>query len=200
MDNVTQNSAPTFESLWQATLMESRELQKETDRLQKENALYQKELDKKFDRLEKMIERTDKQVFGISNSNGMYSEEYFVDTFRENPVFLGETYDHVLRNLYPDPALAVIYDEYDLVMRNGSTLVIMEIKYKAVLNDVRKMFRKLETYRANYPMFKDYKTYLCLAAFSFAEGVRERAAQEGIVLIHQKGEVYEILNEDVRTW
>jgi len=39
-----------------------------------------------------------------------------------------------------------------------------------------------------------------LAAFSFAEGVRERAAEEGIVLIHQKGETYEILSENLKTW
>jgi len=199
MDNVTQNPAPTFESVM-AGFKEIRELQKKTDLQMQETDRRIQETSSNLDRLEKKIERTNEQVFGISSSNGMYSEEYFVDAFRENPVFLGEKYDYVLCDLYPDPALAAIYDQYDLVLRNGNTLVIMEIKYKGSLNDVRKMFHKLETYRANYPMFKNYKTYLCLAAFCFAKGVRERAEEEGIVLIHQKGEVYEILSENLKTW
>jgi len=49
-------------------------------------------------------------------------------------------------------------------------------------------------------MFKDYKTYLCLASFRFPDIVRERAAEEGIVLIQQRGDKIEIVSENIRTW
>ena len=62
------------------------------------------------------------------------------------------------------------------------------------------MFSKLHTYRANYPMFKDYKVYLCLASFRFPDTVRARAEEEGVVLIQQRGEVIEVISENVKTW
>ncbi|MDR2971776.1 MAG: hypothetical protein LBU83_07620, partial [Bacteroidales bacterium] len=135
---------------------------------------------------------------GISRSNGEFCEEYFVNSYKENPVFMGEKFDRVLENLYPDPA--VIYDEYDLVLRNGSTIVLIEMKYKAGTDDVGKMFSKLHSYRANYPMFDGYKIYLCLASFRFPARVKERAAKEGIVLIQQRGDKIEIISENIRTW
>jgi len=179
---------------------ETDRLQKETDRLQKETALQMKETDKKIDRLEKNIDKTNEQIGGISRSNGEFCEEYFVNCFEENPTFLGEKYDRVLSDLKPDPDLAVINDQYDLILRNGKTVVLIEMKYKAGTDDVGKMFCKLKSYRANYPMFKDYKTYLCLASFSFSKKVRERAEKEGIVLIQQRGEKIEVLTETLKTW
>jgi hypothetical protein len=154
--------------------------------------------DKNFDRLEKMIDKTNQQIGGISRSNGEFCEEYFINSFKENPIFLGEKFDRVLDNLKPEPV--VINDEYDLVLRNGSTVVLIEMKYKAGVDDVGRMFRKLESYRANYPMFKEYKVYLCLASFRFPEMVRNRAAEEGIVLIQQRGDKIEVISKNVRTW
>ena len=78
--------------------------------------------------------------------------------------------------------------------------MLIEMKYKAKVDDVGRMFHKLKTYRANYPMFKDYKTYLCLASFSFSDRVRVRAAEKGIVLIQQQGDVIEVISENLRTW
>jgi hypothetical protein len=74
------------------------------------------------------------------------------------------------------------------------------MKYKAGTDDVGKMFKKLESYRANYPMFKNYKIYLCLASFRFPAIVRKRAAKEGVVLIQQRGEIIEVISEHVKYW
>jgi hypothetical protein len=74
------------------------------------------------------------------------------------------------------------------------------MKYKASTQDVGRMFSKLKTYRANYPMFKDYKIYLCLASFRFTKAVRIKAEKEGIVLIEQRGDKIEVISENIRTW
>jgi len=164
---------------------------KETRRLIKELTKDHKEAIKRMKEQEKMIG-------GISRSNGEFCEEYFINSFKENPTFMDEKYDRVLPYLYPDPA--IIDDEYNLVLRNGKTIVFIEMKYKTGINDVEKMFSKLHSYRTNYLMFKDYKIYLCLASFRFPERVRERAEKERIVLIQQKGEKIEVMSENVRTW
>ena len=155
-------------------------------------------LNEKFFHTEKMIADSNRRIEGISKSNGEFCEEYFINCFKENPTFMEERYDRVLEYLRPDPA--VIDDEYDLVLRNGRSIVLIEMKYKARLNDVGKMFSKLHSYRANYPMFKDYKIYLCLASFRFSKNIREKADEEGVVLIQQKGDKNEVISKNIRTW
>ena len=178
---------------------------KETDRKFKENAKSFKETEKfiketsaSIKRTERMICDANKQIGGISRSNGEFCEEYFINSFKENPTFLGEKFDRVLEYLKPEPA--VVNDEYDLVLRNGSIVVLIEMKYKADIDDVKRMFLKLRSYRANYPMFKDYKVYLCIASFRFRANVRARAAKEGIVLIQQRGDKIEVVSENVKAW
>ena len=85
-------------------------------------------------------------------------------------------------------------------MRNGSTVVLIEMKYKASIEDVGKIFSKLNSYRANYPMFKDYKAYLALASFRFPVKVRQRADEEGVVLIEQRGDKIEVISKKVKAW
>jgi len=192
-----------------AMYAEIAEMQKETDRRFRETDRSFKETDKKFKeterilnekfaRAEQMIENTNKQIGGISRSNGEFCEEYFINSFKENPTFMGEKYERVIDYLKPDPV--VINDEYDLVLRNGSTVVLIEMKYKASIEDVGKMFSKLHSYRANYPMFKDYKAYLALASFRFPAKVRQRADKQGIVLIEQRGEKIEVISKNVKAW
>ncbi|MCL2168029.1 MAG: hypothetical protein FWH59_02755 [Lentimicrobiaceae bacterium] len=198
----------TYESAWkliQENAKGIREMKKEnamrakeTDRQMKETDSMIKELSKKFAHTEKMIENTNKQIGGISRSNGEFCEEYFINSFKENPTFMGEKYERVVDYLKPDPV--VINDEYDLVLRNGSTVVLIEMKYKANIEDVGKMFSKLHSYRANYPMFKEYKAYLALASFRFPAKVRKRADEEGIVLIEQRGDKIEVISENVKAW
>jgi len=167
-------------------------------RTEKAIAETSKTLDEKFDRQEKLFAQTREQIGGISRSNGEFCEEYFINSFKENPIFLGEKFERVLEYHKPEPV--VINDEYDLILRNGSTVVLIEMKYKAGTDDVGKMFSKLHTYRANFPMFKDYKIYLALASFRFPKPVRLKAAEEGIVLIEQRGDKIEVISENVRAW
>jgi hypothetical protein len=178
-----------------------KERQKKEEQFEKERLKREEEHNafmKRMDRLEKIADTQLEQISGISRSNGEFCEEYFVNCFKENPTLFGEKFDRVLENLYADPM--VINDEYDLVLRNGTTTALIEMKYKASTHDVGKMFSKLNSYRANYPMFKDYKIYLCLASFRFPKKVREKAEEEGVVLIEQRGEKIEVISENIRTW
>jgi len=216
MENLTPTNAPTFESVW-ALMQENARQQKENERifnkqLAKNERLFREQVaennrflkdqaaenEKQLKELKMQIQENAKHIGGISASNGEFCEEYFVNTFKINPTFLGEKFDRVLDNLKPDPM--VVNDQYDLVLRNGKTIVLIEMKYKAKVSDVRSMFLKLKSYRANYPMFNNYKIYLCLASFSFRDYVKSCAAKEGVVLIQQRGEKIEIVSEKVRYW
>jgi hypothetical protein len=154
---------------------------------------------KRMDRLDMLADKNLEQIGGISRSNGEFCEEYFINSFKENPTLMGEKYDLVREYLRPFPK-AIIEDEYDLVLQNGTTTALIEMKYKAGKNDVGKMFKKLETFRINFPISEDYKIYLCLASFRFPKVVREKAEKEGVVLIQQRGERIEVISENIKTW
>jgi hypothetical protein len=197
MNNLQQHHAPdSFESI-RAILRETAQLQRENEQQMKEN---DRRLSEKLDRLEKAMDRSNQKIEGISRSNGEFCEEYFINALTENPVLLGQTFDHVLPNFKQAPPYVKIQDEYDLILHNGGIVALIEMKYKANINDVGKMFSKLHSYRENFPMFADYKVYLCLASFSFSEAVRERAEEEGIVLIQQQGDVIEVVTKNLRTF
>jgi hypothetical protein len=63
-----------------------------------------------------------------------------------------------------------------------------------------KLFLITNSYRANFPVFKDYKVYLCLASFRFPKEVREIAEKEGIILIQQRGDRIEVISENIKSW
>jgi hypothetical protein len=182
---------------------ETGRLFKENDRMFLEDRKKMKEdhddFMKRMDRLDMLFAQTREQIGGISRSNGEFCEEYFINSFKENPTLLGEKFDRVIEYIRPFPK-AVIEDEYDLVLQNCTTTALIEMKYKASTNDVGKMFHKLETFRANFPISNNFKIYLCLASFRFPKAVREKAEKEGIVLIQQRGEKIEVLSENIRAW
>jgi len=189
-----QEVPPTWAELRAMMAKDHRRLIKQSDKTDKAID----KLTEKFDRLDKLFAQTREQIGGISRSNGEFCEEYFINSFKENPTLFGERFDRVLE--YHRPLTAVIDDEYDLILRNGTTVAIIEMKYKAGINDVGKMFSKLNSYRANYPADSGYKIYLCLASFRFPTAIRARAADEGIVLIQQRGDKIEVISENIKTW
>jgi len=168
---------------------------KETNRTLKET---NRTFDERFARTEKALDKTHELIGGISRSNGEFCEEYFINSFKANPTLFGERFDYVIPYLKPHPIIT--NDEYDLVLHNGTTTALVEMKYKAKSSDVGKMFSKLHSYRTNFPMFKEYKIYLCLASFRFSKYVRLKAAEKGIVLIEQRGDKIEVISENIRAW
>ena len=122
MNNLTPNTPLTYESLMASIHESNRYL---SEGFAETRQLFA-ETDKKFDRLERMIDKDRELIGGISRSNGEFCEEYFINSFKEKPVFLGEKFDRVLPFLRPDPV--VIEDEYDLVLRNGKSVVLIEMR------------------------------------------------------------------------
>ena len=78
-------------------------------------------------------------------------------------------------------------------MYNGNSIAIIECKYKAHENDLRKLMdKKVDNFRALFPDFKGYKIYLGLASFSFYPELEEMAKQNGVAILKQKGDVVEV--------
>ena len=139
---------------------------------------------------DKKIKSLIEQVAGITKSNGDIAEDYFFNSFqREQQNFFGEKFDKIIRGKGQ-----IVEDEYDVVMINGHTACIIEVKYKARKDDIPKALKKVNTFRINFPEHKNHKIYLALAAYSFNENLERECIRQGIAVIKQVGETV-IIND-----
>jgi len=187
MNNLTPFSQATPESVW----AEFQEIQRYLKELHAENDRYLKE---KFAETDRQMKETDrrmkelqKTLGGMANSHGSFAEEYFFNSFEDNEQnFFGEHFDEIRKHIYGKKKN--IEDEYDIVLYNGVSVVIIEVKYKAHKGDVDKVLKKAETFRILFSDYKDFKIYLGLASMVFYPELEQECINQGIAIIKQVGD------------
>jgi hypothetical protein len=177
---------------------ELREESKETDRQMKETDRQMKETDRllseKFSKTEQLIDKNAHRMKELQeligswdNNHGSFAEEYFLKKKKKGKQnFFGEKFNEIDKNL--KVRKFKLKDEYDIVLYNGSSVAIVEVKFKAHKNDISKVLNKAETFRILCPDYKDYKIYLGLASMNFYDELEEECVSQGIAVIKQVGE------------
>ena len=168
----------TPESVWAAF--------RETDKLIKE-------LSAKIDQVSTEIKNVNDTVGGMQNSNGMFAEEYFFNSFNQgNTSFFGEKFNDIEPNVKGiKPGFK---DEYDIVLINGKSVAIVEVKYRARLEDVSQVIKKANTFRVNFPDYQNHRVYLGFAALISSQRVEQECIKEGIAVVKQVGDTV-IIND-----
>ena len=179
------NTEPaTPESVW-ALLRELTLKQTETDRQMKET-------DRKMDKLQKM-------VGGMAENQGSFAEEYFFNSFEQGKRnFFGEKFDEIEKNLKNH--WQGLKDEYDIVLFNHTSVALIEVKYKAHINDIPDVLKKAETFRILFPNYKDFRIYLGLASMSFYPELEEECINNGIAIIKQVGDTVVINDKHLKVY
>jgi len=182
--NTLQYPTATPESVW-AILQEVGRKQEETDRIVKENAKTMRELQK--------------TVGGWANNHGSFAEEYFFNSFEKGQQnFFGKKFDMIEKKV--KAVWKNIQDEYDIVLYNDDAIAIVEVKFKAHVNDIDTVLKKAETFKILYPYYKDYKIYLGLASLSFYPELEQECINEGIAIIKQVGDSVVINDEHLKVF
>jgi len=156
-----------------------------------------KERSKEMDEYMKALGR---QVGGIAHSNGALAEEYFYNAFKRNMTFVDETFDTIKRNLsYNDGYLGA---EFDLVLFNGKSAAIIEIKYNAKPDNIEidTLISRVEVFRVLFPQYAHYKIYLGVAAMSFKRDFVWRLHRAGIATIRPVGKKMVVYDKNVRVF
>ena len=169
----------TSESVWAAL--------RETDRLLKEASA-------NYERRMKKFEET---MGSWSNNHGEFAEEYFFNSFengRHN--FFGEEFDDISKNLKGTETK----DEFDIVMLNGQSVGIVEVKFKAHLDDLPKVKEKAQRFRTNFPKFTHHKIYLGLASMAFYPQLEQECVKEGIAVVKQVGDTVVINDAHLKAY
>ena len=184
MENVSVYQTVTPESIW-AILHETNKTLQETSALQKEN--------------EKAIKELQKTVGSWANNHGTFAEEYFFNSFENGQQnFFGENFDQIQKNL--SSFWQGIEDEYDIVLYNHTSVALIEVKYKAHINDIPNVLKKAETFRILFPNYKDFKIFLGLASMAFYPDLEQECINEGIAIIKQVGDTVVINDTNLKAF
>ena len=219
-----QKEAPNFESVW-AILRETAQLQKENERQLKKSRAEMKKSRADFDRrmeesraefdrsikesraemkesradYERRMKKMEELMGSWSNNHGTFAEEYFINSFengRQN--FFGEKFDEIEKNVKGiKPGFK---SEYDILLINGKTVGIVEVKFKAHENDIPKILKKAETFRINFPDYKNHKVYLGLATLAFYPLLEQKCIDNGIAIIKQVGDTVVINDKHLKVF
>jgi len=180
-----------------------RESMEESSRKSKES---QERIDREMEETWKVVREVSRQLGGIGNSNGDTAEKYFQSAFAKDPRLNGEVYDTVRFNVNPFSKNGKEEAEYDIVMANGKSVAIIEIKYhfeiekKKIKEVLSKILNKVETFKEFYPEYKNYKFYLGIASLSFRKNIEKILQEEGIAVIKQVGDKVVINSENLKTF
>jgi len=163
-EEVTYERGLTFEKVW-AMFQENREQMRETDR---------------------KIAELSKQIGGIDNNIGHHAEQFFQNVFADNKVFGGVQYDDIILNMKHGDKTGEV--EFDIVLENGNSVALIEIKNRIHPKFVREFAEdRVKKFRKYFPQYGKYKAYLGIAGFSFSKSVLEEAKKYGVGIIRQVG-------------
>ena len=210
-------SQATPESVW-AALRELAERQADTDRQLKEGDLLRREneriLNEKFAETDRQLKETDRQlkltdrqitnlgkmIGGVSNNHGSFAEEYFINSFKKGKRnFFGEKYDKLVKfELVEEENKTKA--EYDILLVNGKSVAIIEVKFKAHDKNIGQVINKVRPFRQKFPEYQNHKVYLGLASMVFDEKLEQDCIQNGIAVIKQSGDKVVIYDENIKAY
>jgi len=182
--NLPKTKPDTFESVL-ASLKETGKRFRETERLINKNA--------------EQMTKVQKTLGEWANNHGAFAEDYFFNSFEDGKQnFFGEEFDDIDKNV---KGIKKGYkDEYDILLINGKSLGIIEVKFKAHINDVPKILRKAETFRVNFPDYEKHQVYLGLATLAFYPELEQECIDKGIAIIKQVGDTVVINDAHLKTF
>ncbi|MCL2845663.1 MAG: hypothetical protein FWE23_09500 [Chitinivibrionia bacterium] len=158
-----------------------------------------RELQKKSsEEADKRLEKLDKLVGGISKNNGLYAEQFFKEALEETKTFAGVKFEKFMPNLKYEKKETC---EFDIVMVNGNSVAIIEVKSRIHPSLVEELATtKLTKFRKYFTEYAKYKVYLGVAGFSFDDTVIEKAKEFGVGVIRQHGKTIEMNADALKSY
>ena len=152
--------------------------------------------DEQLAKTDAQLAKTERILSGIGINLGHVAEESFSHSLQKNKKLGNVQFDAVALQLKGHKGK--VQDEFDVVMYNGNSVGLVEIKHKVHPSDVEQLIsRKLPNFRALFPKFADSDFYLGIAGMSIPQEVAALAENEGIAVLRQVGDVLS-MNENLR--
>ena len=151
----------------------------------------------KSDRLDALMAETTRKldkaaalVGNMGQNQGAVAEEFFFNSLQAKPVLGGVKYDEVIDNI--KGYSGKLRGEYDVVMVNGKSVALIEVKYVVHPDDITKTITGIENYRTFFPQHKDFDVYGAIAGFKIPNEVAIEAKRQGLMVLKRVGDVMEV--------
>jgi hypothetical protein len=180
----------------------------EADRIAAEAAIERAEARERSKALDVQIEKMSQDVLRVSkdiqrmsksheshlDNHGRITERYFFEALRdEKLIFFGEHFETVELNVtYIKKG---INHEFDIVLKNGSKIFIIESKFNAHINDIPQILAKAQLYKRLYPLYANHDIYLGLASTTFYPDLEAECIKQGIAIIKRAGNDVTVIQE-----
>jgi len=166
---------------------ELRESQRQTDEQMKRTDEQMKRTDEQLKRTDEKLERMGVTLGGIGRNQGDVAEEFFYNSLIKDLHLGGIAFEDITKNM--EKHRGKIQEEYDLFLTNGKAIAVIEVKYKAHINDLDKLDRKVANFKKLFPIYKDYDLYGGLASFNINDDARQEALSRGYFVLQRSGDV-----------
>jgi hypothetical protein len=148
---------------------------------------------------QRALKEIGRRMGAMASNQGDVAEEFFFNTLLDKPEIGGIRFDRVVKNMgagKPGSKQA----EFDVVLHNGSSMAIVEVKYKVHPNDLEQVRQHMQAYRELFPEYKDYKLYGGIAGFSVPQDVVDQALEQGMFVLKRKGDLVEAEAQSMRAF
>jgi flagellar biosynthesis component FlhA len=163
------------------------ELSSNIDKTNKELRDTLNKLSLEVDKTNKSLQHMKQIVGGVTNNQGDITEEYFVNSLKDKLKVGDIDFDFLVQNFKAKKDRKILA-EYDILLVNGESVAIVEVKYKVHLRDLEKLPDKIKSIR-NLPQYDGYEVYAGLAGFFVPDEVIEEAQEKGYFILQRKGDV-----------
>ena len=179
------------------SIRELRKSQAETSEQMKRTDEQMKRTDEQMKKSDEKLERIGVRLGNMGITTGSFAEEFFYRSLQLNPR-LGNIFFDSIERRYRQVKGGT---DYDIVLKNGTSIGLIEVKYNAHPEQVREIKeRKIKQLRGQVHEFPQFQLYFGLASMVTSEKLIENAKKEGIFLLTQKGEHLEVVNQEVRSF
>lgn len=127
---------------------------------------------------------------GVADNQGSAAEEFFFNSLSQSKQIGSIHFDAVLPKVYGGKIGA--QQEYDLVLLNGDSAAIVEVKYKVHPSSLEQLQKQLALFKVHFPEHKDVKLYGGVAGFSVPDEVTEQAHASGYFVLKRQGETFAV--------
>ena len=172
--------------------------QRATDEQMKLNAIAQRATDEQMKRNDKMLtEKLDRlgiTLGNVTNNQGDVAEEFFFNSLANDAHLGGIYFDDIEKNGHKRRGKTE--EEYDIIMTNGDSVGIVEVKYKAHENDLDRLDRKMQNFKKLFPIYQNYKQYGAIASFHINDTAKREALSRGYFVLQRSGDLVHTESSD----
>jgi len=165
--------------------------QKITDKKIADLFIAQKATDEQINRNGKMLtenlNRMGITLGNIEQDEGDIAKEFFSQCLLKDNHLSSIHFDDMAKNM--ETHRCQIQEEYHLVMSNADAIGIVEVRYKAHINDLDKLDRKMKHFKQLFPIYQHYKQYGAIASFHINDDAKEEALKRGYFVLQRSGDV-----------